>query len=60
MRRKGTIVLSTRVTPAERAQVAAVAVAAGLSVSELVGRIVVSEVQDRLRQDLAVPTGSHA
>lgn len=48
-----TVVMSTRGTLAERGRVRAMADADGITVSELIHRLVMPQVDDRLRQDLA-------
>ena len=48
------VVVSTRVAPAERGRIRAVAEAEGVSVCELLHRLVMPQVDDHLRQDLAV------
>ena len=53
MQRERPLVISTRVTPMERARILALCAAEGVSVSELVHGIVISEVNSRLVRDLA-------
>ena len=48
-----TVVMSTRGTPAQRGRVRAIADADGISVSELIHRLVMPQVDERLRRDLA-------
>ena len=52
------VVMSTRVKVAERGRVRAVAEADGVTVSELIHRLVMPQVDDRLRRDLAKASGS--
>ena len=47
------VVISTRVAPAERGRIQAVAIARGISVCELLHQIIVPAVDDHLRRDLA-------
>ena len=51
------VVMSTRVEAAERGRVRAVAEADGITVSELIHRLVMPQVNDRLRRDLATVGG---
>ena len=47
------VVMSTRVELGERARVRAVADTDGITVSQLIHRLVMPQVDDRLRRDLA-------
>ncbi len=51
--RERPMVVSGRFQPAERGRIRAVAEADGVTVSELLHRLVMPQVNDRLRQDLA-------
>ena len=52
MRKERPVTVSTRVYPAERGRIRAVAEAEHITVSELIHRLVMPQVNDRLRQDI--------
>ena len=58
MERERPVVVSTRVAPAERGRIRAVAEADGVTVSELLHQLVMPQVNDRLSRDLANASGS--